>query len=113
MIEINDLIGNFGKYHLWLCVLIFTNKFGVAFHQMAIIFLAPPVIYSCPHSKTCCDTPNYNRSIFKNTIVMEWHLICDKSWLKDLTQTIFMFGVLVGSFFLGMASDRYVTLQTI
>ncbi|XP_045449905.1 organic cation transporter protein-like [Melitaea cinxia] len=108
MVPINTFIGNFGKYHMWLSVIIFLSKFFVAFHQMAIFFLAPPIQYSCPrNNNTCCDTPVYDKTDFTRTIVMEWNLICQKSWLKDFTQTIFQFGVLIGSLTLGLASDRY------
>lgn len=107
---ISEIIGNFGKYHYWLCFIIFLSKFGVAFHQMAIIFLAPPVQYHCPEKmSSCCENPVYDKSIFTKTIVTEWNLICDKSWLKDFTQTMFQFGVLIGSFALGIASDKYAS----
>lgn len=108
MVLINELIGNFGKYHYYLCVIIFVNKFVVAFHQMAIIFLAPPAQYYCPNrNETCCDDPIYDRTKFSRTIVTEWRLICDRLWLKDLTQTFFQFGVLIGSVAFGVASDKY------
>ncbi|KAL0830657.1 hypothetical protein ABMA28_002794 [Loxostege sticticalis] len=108
MVIINEIIGHFGKYHLYLCLIIFANKFGVAFHQMAIIFLAPPAEYHCPdRNETCCDDPIFDRSKYSRTIVMEWNLICDRVWLKDLTQTFFQFGVLSGSLIFGMASDKY------
>ncbi|CAF4851591.1 unnamed protein product [Pieris macdunnoughi] len=107
MALINNLIGNFGRYQLYLCLIVFTSKFGVAFHQMAILYLAPPVSYTCPNNKTCCDNPVYDKSVFKRTIVMEWNLICEKAWLKDFTQTLFQFGVLSGSLLFGIASDRF------
>ncbi|XP_063826415.1 organic cation transporter-like protein isoform X2 [Ostrinia nubilalis] len=108
MVLINELIGNFGKYHWFLCIIIFANKVGVAFHQMAIIFLAPPAEYHCPdRNETCCDNPIYDKSKYSRTIVMEWNLICERVWLKDLTQTFFQFGVLSGSLVFGMASDKY------
>ncbi|CAK1585505.1 unnamed protein product [Parnassius mnemosyne] len=108
MVLINNLIGNFGKYHLWLSIIILLNKFGVGLHQMAIIFLAPPVHYTCPNTNiTCCYNPVYDKSVFSRTIITEWNLICENSWLKDFTQTLFQFGVLIGSLVLGAASDRY------
>ncbi|XP_023954322.1 organic cation transporter protein-like [Bicyclus anynana] len=107
LVHINDLIGNFGKYHLWLCFLIFVGKFGVGLHQMSIIVLAPPAIYTCPSNSTCCERPVYDTTVFTRTIVTEWNLICGKSWLKDFTQTLFQFGVFIGSLLFGIASDRY------
>lgn len=107
---IQKVIGSFGKYHLWLCLLIFLTKFPVAFHQMAILFLSPKVSYSCGASEvnnTCpCPDPTYDTSIFSRTIIMEWDLICDRRWLTSFTQTLFQLGTLLGSVFFGMASDR-------
>ncbi|CAH0399854.1 unnamed protein product [Chilo suppressalis] len=108
MVLINEIIGSFGKYHYFLCFIIFVNKCGVAFLQMSIIFLAPPVQFRCPdNNASCCDNPIYDRSKYTRTIVMEWNLICERAWLKDLTQTAFQFGVLVGSLAFGIASDKY------
>lgn len=106
MVLINDLMGAFGIYHFGLCFMIFLSKFGVAFHQMAIIFLAPPTQYRCPDTNnSCCDKPIFDKNVFR-TIVSEWNLTCQNSWLKDFTQTLFQFGVLLGSFLFGIASDK-------
>ncbi|CAH0586905.1 unnamed protein product [Chrysodeixis includens] len=108
---IQKVIGSFGKYQLWVCLLIFVSKFPVAWHQMAILFLAPKISYSCDESgqnNTCpCPEPTYDTSIFSRTIIMEWDLICEKRWLASFTQTLFQLGVLVGSVLFGMASDRF------
>ncbi|XP_038214299.1 solute carrier family 22 member 1-like [Zerene cesonia] len=74
---------------------------------MAIIFLAPPTKFTCPANETCCNDPIFDRSLFPRTIVMEWNLICENSWLKDLTQMLFQFGVLSGSLIFGIMSDKY------
>ncbi|XP_014369438.2 organic cation transporter protein-like [Papilio machaon] len=113
MVLINNLIGNFGKYHLWLTFIILVNKFGVGLHQMAIIFLAPPTQFTCQDKSECCDNPIYNTTLFKRTIITEWNLICKDSWLKDFTQTVFQFGVLIGSLIFGAASDRYGRRKTL
>lgn len=107
---IQRITGSFGKYQLWLCLLIFLTKFPVAFHQMAIIFLAPKVEYTChdTNSETCpCANPQYNTSIFTHTIIMEWDLICERKWMASITQTLFQLGTLLGSVIFGMASDRW------
>ena len=107
---LQKVMGSFGKYHLWLCLLIFLSKFPVAFHQMAILFLSPKVSYSCGTSEfnnTCpCPDPVYDTSVFTRTIISEWDLICDRRWLTSFTQTLFQLGTLLGSVFFGMASDR-------
>lgn len=106
---IQKVMGAFGKYHLWLCLLIFLTKLPVAFHQMAILFLAPRVSYSCGElgDNVCpCPEPVYDTSIFTRSIIMEWDLICDRKWLTSLTQTLFQLGTLIGSVIFGIASDR-------
>jgi hypothetical protein len=104
---LNEIIGNFGKYQLFICIIVFINKFGVALHQMAIIFLAPPVEFNCPDkNSSCCDNPIYNKTKFSRTIVMEWDLICDKIWLKQTSEMLFQFGILLGSLIFGIASDK-------
>lgn len=101
-----------GKYQIILCLLIMLTKFPVAFHQMSIIFLAPPVQYECldnninETNKCPCDNPVYDTSVFQQTIIMSWDLICGQSWLADFTQTIFMLGILIGSVMFGSISDR-------
>ncbi|XP_047525196.1 organic cation transporter protein-like [Pieris napi] len=104
-------MGAFGKYQFFLCFLMFLIKFPVAFHGMAIIFLAPKTDYVCLDNdlqNSCpCSNPKYDKSVFTNTIIMEWDLICDKKWLSSFTQTLFQLGTLIGSVVFGMASDRY------
>ncbi|KAL4702081.1 hypothetical protein ACJJTC_002280 [Scirpophaga incertulas] len=106
---IQKLIGSFGKYQLLLCLLIFLTKFPVAFHQMAIIFLAPKTTYTCDsNTDQCpCAKPIYDTSIFGSTIISKWNLICEDKWLTSFTQTLFQLGTLLGSIFFGMASDRF------
>lgn len=106
MVLVNELIGNFGRFQLWLCFMVFVSKFGAALHLMAIIFIAPPPSYSCPGNATCCENPVYDTSLFSKTIVTEWNLICEKTWLKDFTQMLFQFGVLAGSVLFGILSDK-------
>lgn len=88
----------------------FLVKFPVAFHQMAIIFLAPKTDYVCLDNNlqnSCpCSNPKYDTSVFTNTIIMEWGLICENKWLASFTQTLFQLGTLIGSVMFGVASDR-------
>lgn len=107
---IQRITGSFGRYQLLLCLLIFLTKFPVAFHQMAILFLAPKLSYTCPDTgeETCpCPNPEYDTSIFSRSIIMEWDLICERKWLTSFTQTLFQLGTLLGSVLFGMASDRF------
>lgn len=109
-------IGAIGKWQIWVCFVVFLVKFPVAWHQMSIIFLAPPTNFTCSDTgetkvfdnvcQSNCTQYEYDKSTFSNTIVSEWDLVCDRHWLKNLTQTIFMLGILVGNMMFGHLSDR-------
>ncbi|XP_041980013.1 organic cation transporter protein-like isoform X2 [Aricia agestis] len=107
-------IGAIGKWQIWICFIVFLVKFPVAWHQMSIIFLAPPMNFTCGTSDVfdnqChgnCSDYKFDHSVFKETIVSQWDLVCDRHWMKNLTQTIFMLGILVGNMMFGHLSDRF------
>lgn len=110
-------IGAIGKWQIWICFVVFLVKFPVAWHQMSIIFLAPPTNFTCSsdnsgvfdnHCHANCTDYEYDHSVFDETIISEWNLVCDRAWLKNLTQTMFMLGILVGNMVFGHLSDRLV-----
>lgn len=114
---LTKVIGAIGKWQIWICFVVFLVKFPVAWHQMSIIFLAPPMNFTCADHTTeiyenqCsanCSSYQFDHSIFKETIVSQWNLVCDRQWLKNLTQTVFMLGILVGNMVFGHLSDRLV-----
>ncbi|XP_078256022.1 solute carrier family 22 member 16, partial [Rhinoraja longicauda] len=54
----------------------------------------------------CLDGYVYDRSHITDSIVTEWDLVCDRAWLAQLTQPIFMLGVLLGAVAFGDIADR-------
>lgn len=50
-----------------------------------------------------CD---FDKRYYGSTMATEWGLICDKAYLYNLSQTIFMVGCFA-TFFIGFFSDRY------
>ncbi|CAH1971044.1 unnamed protein product [Acanthoscelides obtectus] len=109
---IQKSIGVLGKWHIWVCLIIFLVKFPVAWHQLSIVFLAPPIEYQCVNNvtKKCtaqCTNYVYDRSIFSSTITTEWNLICEKQYLVNLAQTVTMLGILFGNMLFGYLSDRF------
>ncbi|CAK1555147.1 unnamed protein product [Leptosia nina] len=110
---ITKAIGAIGKWQIWICFIVFLVKFPVAWHQMSIIFLAPPMNFTCTTSDVfdneCsnCTDFKYDHSVFGDTIVSQWNLVCEIEWLKNATQTIFMLGILVGNMVFGHLSDRF------
>nr|XP_061801302.1 organic cation/carnitine transporter 2-like [Nerophis lumbriciformis] len=55
----------------------------------------------------CVDGWVYGTEIYQSTVVSQYDLVCDQRWKQPFTSTIFFLGVLVGSFFSGMLSDRF------
>lgn len=104
-------IGGLGRWQIWVCGLIFLLKFPSAWHQLSISFLAPKPEFSCiDQTLSQCDADCtehvFNTSVFTNTIQMEWDLVCSRQSLSNWSQTIFMFGILVGSLIFGVFADK-------
>uniref|UniRef100_A0A8D0E4K6 Major facilitator superfamily (MFS) profile domain-containing protein n=1 Tax=Salvator merianae TaxID=96440 RepID=A0A8D0E4K6_SALMN len=58
-------------------------------------------------TEPCTSGWTYDKSTFTSTIVSEWDLVCDFRSLRQMAQSIYMAGVLVGSILFGGLSDRY------
>lgn len=116
---ITRAIGSIGKWQIWMCLVVFLVKFPVAWHQMSILFLAPPTNFTCGVNEIVfdnkchenCTEYSYDHKIFAKTIISEWNLVCNRAWLSNLTQTLFMLGILVGNMVFGHLSDRLVTIH--
>jgi hypothetical protein len=109
---IKKSIGELGKWQIFVCGVVFLLKFPVAWHQMGIIFLAPKPEFHCidEEIEKCssnCTQHVFDKSVFQNTIIMEWDLVCDRQGLRGFSQTIFMLGILVGNMVIGGLADKY------
>ncbi|KAI4882269.1 hypothetical protein NFI96_027222 [Prochilodus magdalenae] len=58
-------------------------------------------------TETCQDGWSYKKDEFIFTIVSEWDLVCKLRPLKQMSQTIYMGGVLAGAIVFGGLSDRF------
>ncbi|XP_057281356.1 solute carrier family 22 member 6-A-like [Pezoporus wallicus] len=58
-------------------------------------------------TEPCGDGWEYDRSTYVATIVTEWDLVCSYRQLRQMAQSIYMAGVLVGALVLGGLSDRF------
>lgn len=52
-----------------------------------------------------CNEWVYDLTKYKSSTVMEWDMVCDKSWLTATSDSLFMVGVLLGSMIFGHLSD--------
>ncbi|XP_074087342.1 organic anion transporter 3 [Macrotis lagotis] len=59
------------------------------------------------HTEPCLDGWVYDRSLFTSTIVTEWNLVCDFRQLKEMAQSTYMAGILIGGIVFGGLSDRF------
>ncbi|KAK7926116.1 hypothetical protein WMY93_008426 [Mugilogobius chulae] len=55
----------------------------------------------------CADGWTYRLKERDTSIVSQWDMVCDLRSLKQMAQTVYMAGVLVGAFLLGSLSDRF------
>lgn len=55
----------------------------------------------------CKDGWSYNMTERSSTIISDWDLVCDLRSLKQMGQTIYMGGVLVGAIVFGSLADKY------
>uniref|UniRef100_A0A8C3K0T9 Uncharacterized protein n=1 Tax=Calidris pygmaea TaxID=425635 RepID=A0A8C3K0T9_9CHAR len=59
-------------------------------------------------TEPCHDGWTYQDGIFAHTIVTEWDLVCESKKLRQVAQSIYMAGILLGSGLFGVLSDKYV-----
>ncbi|CAL4156518.1 unnamed protein product, partial [Meganyctiphanes norvegica] len=54
-----------------------------------------------------CSNWVYNTTIFSSTTVTEFDLVCEKAWLRPMSQSAYMVGMLIGGITIGDLSDRF------
>ncbi|XP_053908533.1 solute carrier family 22 member 6-A [Cuculus canorus] len=58
-------------------------------------------------TEPCQDGWDYDLSVYVATIVNEWDLVCGRRQLRQMAQSLYMAGVLLGALVLGGLSDRF------
>lgn len=54
-----------------------------------------------------CVNYDFDDSFWKSTMITEWDLVCENSWLKTLAKMLLFTGFALGSFCSGLVSDRF------
>lgn len=87
MDAVQEAIGNLGRWQIYVCLAISLVKFPIAWHQLAIVFMAPHQDYNCTSpagvqtADHCaanvsgvledCTEWEYDRSTFTETIISQ------------------------------------------
>lgn len=59
-------------------------------------------------SKTVpCEEYVWDRSVFHETLVTEFNLVCSEKWKKGFIGVMYMIGLFIGSYIIGFISDRF------
>ncbi|KAL0883589.1 hypothetical protein ABMA27_015740 [Loxostege sticticalis] len=108
------------RYHVYFFFLIFLSKLPVFWHVLNLIFLSPPIDYHCisggfvgntTKNECPCIEPEWDRSVFLETMQTKFNLICDKKWLVSFSQSMSYVGTLIGSLLFGVLSDKFGRLS--
>ena len=54
-----------------------------------------------------CERWDYDRTTWPETVVSQFNLVCDKEYWRSLSQSLYMLGIMIGSFGSGILSDMY------
>jgi len=108
-------MGDYGRWQLGIILLLSGIKLPIAWAQLGIVFLAAPMPFHCDNgTQTCvtdggdeCDRWVYDRSVFSETIISEWDLVCGRLQLVNVTQMVLMMGILIGNIIFSIAADRW------
>ncbi|XP_074713917.1 uncharacterized protein LOC141938811 isoform X2 [Strix uralensis] len=58
-------------------------------------------------TEPCHDGWTYGDGVFAHTIVTEWDLVCESKRLRQVAQSLYMAGILLGSGLFGVLSDKH------
>merc|ERR1712012_575609 len=58
-------------------------------------------------SEPWCVRWDYDRSDWPETVVSQFHLVCERDYLRSMSQSLYMAGIMIGSFVSGLLSDRF------
>lgn len=112
-------IGAFGVWQAIVCIVAAVIRSVAIWNMLSIIFLTPSTEFKCVkfndssvidvENSTCydnCAEYTFFEDVLEKTLISEFGLICADSWKVGFTQSMLMFGFLVGVSLFGWISDR-------
>jgi len=66
-----------------------------------------PTVTEGEVSEPWCARWDYDRSDWPETVVSQFNLVCDRDYLRSMSQSLYMAGIMIGSFVSGLLSDRF------
>lgn len=127
-----DVSANLGRWHVPVILATFYRGVPSAMIVMMINFAAPRLDFWCRDaildddeggglaaanasacwltvngSRVRCTAWEFDHSSFQSTIVEDWSLVCDRAWMRSVSQSICLLGMFFGNFFFAHISDRY------
>jgi len=63
--------------------------------------------YTQNGTKHKCSQWVFDKTYYESTLTEEWSMVCDNAFLRSNVQSIYFFGLLIGSFTLGILSDKF------
>lgn len=124
--DVGDFLGKFGLWHfMYFSSLLYV--FGVtAFSLMSVLFLAPTLNFTCINevpgqvtldqcyyraneSETLyeCTQWKFDKSFYQRTFTEEYSLVCTRTFLVSVANSLQHVGDAVGSLFLGHLADLF------
>lgn len=63
-------------------------------------------MYDEDRSIVPCKSFVYDRTYYQSSRVIDWNFVCDRRWMGNIVQTVFMLGVFTGAVVLGGLADK-------
>ncbi|XP_054158732.1 organic cation transporter protein-like [Oppia nitens] len=121
--HVTDIVGEWGRWQLNIALFSISISLFSSLNNLAVTFYAPKVDYWCgddgattsannqsqsiDYCLTGCQNWTFDKSVFKRTIIDEWHLICDWRGMASLSESLYMLGFALGGVIFGGLSDRF------
>lgn len=112
-------VGAFGVWQAKVCTIAALVRSAAIWNMLSIIFLTPTTEFVCIEfednattkieNSTCynnCVEYKFYEDVLEKTLISEFGLICEDAWKASFSQSMLMFGFLVGVSLFGWVSDR-------